>query len=115
MNKIYIEGIKLYAYHGCMEEEARLGGNYIVDVTIQIDFSEAARKDDLEKTVDYVSVYNVVKAEMEIRSKLIETVGKRIVDRLREKHRMAKIKVKVTKLNPPINGVVSSVSIEIEE
>jgi len=127
MNKINVEGIKLYAYHGCMDEEAKLGGNYIVDVIIESDFNIAAATDDLGKTIDYVKVVEIVKREMAIRSKLIETVGQRIINSLRnelaiiveykngEQFILKKIKVKVTKLNPPINGVVSSVSIEIEE
>ena len=116
MHKVLVEGIKVYAYHGCMEEEARLGGNYVVDVTIETDFTEAAITDDLTKTVDYVAVCNIVKEEMAIRSKLIEQVGKRIVDRIkREINGILKVKVRVNKLNPPINGVVSGVSIEIEE
>ena len=106
----------MYAYHGCMEEEARLGGNYVVDVTIETDFTKAAKIDDLSETVDYVAVCDIVKAEMAIRSKLIEQVGKRIVDRIKKELKgILKVKVKVTKLNPPINGVVSGVSIVIEE
>ncbi len=116
MNKVIVEGIKLYAYHGCMEEEGRLGGNYIVDVKIETDFTDAEKTDELSKTVDYVAICDIVKAEMAIRSKLIEHVGKRIIDRLKKELKgINKATVKVTKLNPPINGVVGSVSIEIEE
>ena len=61
---INIEGIKLYAYHGCLEEEAKVGGNYIVDVYITTDFTEAAKTDDLSKTIDYCAVYEITKAEM---------------------------------------------------
>ena len=115
MNKIIVEGIKLYAYHGCMEEEARLGGNYAVDVTIETDFSEAAATDDLSKTVDYVAVYEIVKKEMAIRSKLIERVGHRINASLKKEFTtIIRAEVKITKLNPPINGVVEGVSIVIE-
>ena len=60
MHKVLVEGIKVYAYHGCMEEEARLGGNYVVDVAIETDFTEAAITDDLTKTVDYVAVCSIV-------------------------------------------------------
>ena len=64
---INIEGIKLYAYHGCLEEESRIGGNYIVDVYMITDFSEAAKTDDLTKTIDYCTVYEISKAQMAIR------------------------------------------------
>ena len=116
MNTVIVEGIKVYAYHGCMDEEARLGGNYSVDVIIETDFTEASITDDLTKTIDYVAVCTIVKEEMAIRSKLIEQVGRRIVHRIqKETGNIIKVKVKVKKLNPPINGVVSNVSIEIEE
>ena len=75
MHKITVEGIKVYAYHGCLEEESKIGSNYTVDVLMDTDFSEAAKTDDLEKTIDYVIVYTIVKTQMAIRSKLIEQVG----------------------------------------
>jgi dihydroneopterin aldolase len=114
MHKILVEGIKVYAYHGCLAEEGKIGTNYIVDVTMDTDFTEAAKTDDLSKTIDYVVVYNVVKAQMAIRSKLIEQVGQRIVDELKKQFAsLKKVEVKVTKLNPPMNGDVERVSIVI--
>lgn len=114
-HKIEVNGIKLYAFHGCLEEEARIGGHYVVDVTIITDFSEAANTDDLSKTVDYVYVNAIVKEEMAIRSKLIETVGQRIFSRIKNELKgVFELSVKITKLSPPINGDVDSVTIVIE-
>lgn len=116
MNKILVEGIKLYAYHGCLEEEAKIGTNYIVDITMETDFSEAAKTDDLSKTIDYVRVYEIVKRQMGVRSKLIEQVGQRIIAELKKEfNTLNKTEVKVTKLNPPMNGNVERVSIIITE
>jgi dihydroneopterin aldolase len=115
MHLITVEGIDLYAYHGCLEEEGRIGGHYSVDVYMKTDFTTAAKEDDLTKTIDYVEVYNIVKAEMAIRSKLIEHVGQRIIDRLKkEVKNLTHCRVRVTKFNPPMNGNVNRVSIEIE-
>lgn len=112
---IEVNGIKLYAFHGCLPEEEKIGGNYIVDITITTDFSEAATTDELEKTVDYVIVNKIVADEMAIRSKLIEHVGQRIVGRLKtEVKNIDSLKVKVTKICPPINGDVDNVAIIIE-
>jgi dihydroneopterin aldolase len=114
-HKIEVNGIKLYAFHGCLEEESRIGGHYVVDVTIITDFSEAANTDDLSKTVDYVYVNAIVKEEMAIRSKLIETVGQRIFSRIKNELKgVFELSVKITKLTPPINGDVDSVAIVIE-
>lgn len=113
-HKINIEGIKLYAYHGCLEEEAKIGGNYVVDVYMVTDFTEAAKTDDLTKTIDYCTIYEIAKTEMAIRSKLIEQVGQRIFDRIIVEFKTIKsLRVKVTKLVPPMNGDVEKVSIEI--
>ena len=49
---VEVNGIKLYAFHGCLLEEEMVGGNYLVDVYLETDFSEAAQTDDLSKTVD---------------------------------------------------------------
>lgn len=114
MHKIIVEGINVFAYHGCLLEEAKIGTHYTVDVVMETDFSEAAKTDDLTKTIDYVIVYNIVKEQMAIRSKLIEQVGQRIIDKLKQEFStLHKVEVKVTKHNPPMNGNVEKVSIVI--
>lgn len=114
MHKIIVEGIKVYAYHGCLKEEGLIGTNYVVDVVLETDFTEAAKTDDLNKTIDYVVVYDIVKKQMAIRSNLIEQVGQRIVNELKDTFSdLKKLEVKVTKLNPPMNGNVERVSIVI--
>ena len=114
MHKIAVEGIQVYAYHGCLQEEGLIGTNYTVDVLMETDFTTAAQTDDLTQTIDYVIVYQIVKKQMAIRSKLIEQVGQRIVDDLKNTFATLKsLEVKVTKLNPPMNGNVEKVSIII--
>ena len=107
MGTIAIEGIKLHAYHGCLEEEARIGTDYVVDVTAENDFSRAAETDELNDTVDYVVIYSIVKEEMAVRSKLIEHVARRIYDAIQLKYPTIELlQVKVAKINPPVNGSV---------
>lgn len=106
----------MYAYHGCLEEEARVGGHYIVDVYMTTDFSEAAATDDLTKTIDYCTVYEICKKQMAVRSKLIEQVAQRIYNNLWEEFdELISLRVKVTKLTPPMNGDVERVSVEIQD
>ena len=113
---IEVNGIKIYAFHGCLPEEEKIGGHYLVDVMLNTDFTQAAIADDLSFTVDYVLINHIVKEEMAIRSKLIEQVGQRIFDRItRETKGIDFLRVKVTKLTPPINGDVHNVAIVIEE
>ena len=113
---IEVNGIKIYAYHGCLPEEGKIGGHYTVDVSLETDFSEAAISDELIKTVDYVDINKIVSEEMAIRSKLIEHVGQRIFQRIKkEVNNVNKLRIKVVKICPPINGDVENVAIIIEE
>lgn len=115
MHKIHLDSILLYAYHGCLPEEALVGSNYTVDVLMETDFTAAAITDDLNKTIDYCTVFNIVKEEMAIRANLLENVAYRIVNRLKkELNDLQKVTLTVTKLNPPMNGNVKGVSIIVE-
>lgn len=113
---IEVNGIQLYAYHGCLEEEALIGGRYTVDILLTTDYSASFKSDALEDTKDYVQVNSIVKEEMAIRSKLIEHVGNRIYQRLKNEISDIKtIRVKVIKHTPPIGGDVDNVAIIIED
>lgn len=115
MGLIEVIGIKVFAYHGCLEEESTIGGQYVVDVRVEGDFGEAERKDDLAATVDYGAVAAIVRAEMSTRSRLIEHVTARILARLRStwgpEHRW---RVRVVKLRPPIQGDVEQAVYTVE-
>ena len=114
-HKINVRGLRCYAFHGCMEEEARIGGHYVVDVEIDTDFSKAATSDELSETVDYCAVQRIVEEEMAIRSKLIEHVGQRIMTRIQDELQgILGLRVEIHKLSPPIDGDTREVSIVIE-
>ncbi len=105
MQELFIEDIRLHAYHGCLEEEGRIGGKYRIDIKALADFDACADADDLNKTVDYVVVYELVKEEMAVRSKLIETVAKRIALKLQAQYAwVSEWEVSLTKFNPPVGG-----------
>lgn len=107
-----INNIECFAYHGCMEEEGKIGGRFTVDLELNMDLTTAIETDDLKKTADYVVLHDVVRAEMAIRSKLIEHVAGRIIKRLKALYPDTKqIKVAVTKYNPPVNGQLGEATI----
>ena len=116
MGVIDVKNIRVYAYHGCLVEEGKIGSDYKVDVSVKADLTKSAKTDHLEDTVDYVHLNHIVKEEMAIRSKLLEHVAKRIVDRiLDEIPIVTKVKVEVSKLNPPIGGNVAMVTIKMNK
>lgn len=116
MGIIQVNNIRLYAYHGCLEEEARIGSEYRVDITVKADLTRPSETDELSDTVDYVHLNAIVKEEMAIRSKLLEVVARRILDRIFTELPMVKrIRVQVAKMNPPIGGNVENVTVTLSK
>ena len=115
MGKIYLKNINLYAFHGCMDEEEKIGSDYVVNVVVDTDLGQSSNSDDLKDTVDYVSLHRIVKEEMFIRAMLLESVADRIIKRILKEHEdVTHVKVKVSKINPPIGGNVEEVAVKVE-
>ena len=116
MGTIKLKNIRTFSYHGCLVEEGKIGSDYSVDLEINTNLKLSSESDNLKDTVDYVHLNRIVVEEMAIRSNLLEHVAQRIINRsLTELETVSKIKVGVSKINPPIGGDVESVTIEIEE
>lgn len=112
MSTIRLKNIKIYAFHGCLIEESKIGSNYLVNISVKASLKTAAKSDDLVDTVDYVSLQEIVEIEMQQRSKLLEHVGQRIIDAVFHKIPLVtSVKVRVSKINPPIGGDVEDVSV----
>ena len=89
-----------------------IGGEYLVNAIVEIDTSQAEQNDLLQSTVDYVSVYNVLKKEMSIPSKLLEVVLERIIEEIKKiDDNIDSVDVSIKKLSPPIGGNVDSVEL----
>lgn len=115
MGKIFVKNIRLYAYHGCLEEESKIGSDYLVNLTVETDLEKSSGTDDLKDTVDYEALHALAKEEMSKSEKLLETVVFRLAKKILKQHReVSTAIVKVAKLNPPIGGNVEEVAVEIE-
>jgi dihydroneopterin aldolase len=112
MSTIRLKNIKIYAFHGCLVEEGKIGSDYLVNLSVTANLERAANTDELRDTVDYVKLQSIVKDEMAIRSKLLEHVGQRIIDAIFIQLPLVdSVKVTVAKVNPPIGGDVAEVSV----
>jgi dihydroneopterin aldolase len=96
MGLVTLSGMEFFAYHGCFAEEQIIGNKFIVDLEFFASTENAENTDDLTKTINYQKVYDLVKTEMEIKSKLIEHVARRILN--------------VLYSHPPLKGRVDKVS-----
>ena len=113
--KISLDDMRFYAYHGVMEQERRVGSEYSVSLIVEADLTDAARTDDVADTINYAELYELVKREMAMPSKLLEHVTARIGQRAIEAYeRIIAVTVKVTKLNPPMGGDSKGASVELK-
>lgn len=115
MDNIKLKNIRVYAFHGCLVEEGLIGSDYVVNLKVKANLSQASNSDSLVDTVDYVQLQAIVKEEMAIRSKLLEHVARRIMNSVLLKIEMVnEVKVSVAKVNPPIGGDVAEVIVTMK-
>ena len=115
MSMIAIEGMEFYAYHGCFKEEKEIGTHFIVDFYFTNDTSRAEITDDLNETISYLDVYQLIKKEMAVSSDLLEHVARRILNHVLATYKTIDwAKVKIQKMNPPLGGKMKSVSFTLE-
>jgi len=116
MGYIVLSNIRSYSYHGCMDEEEKIGAEFIVDLKVKTNLQPAAASDNLELGLDYTRLNEIVIAEMKIRAKLMETVALRIINSILQEFDLAEeVEVKITKLNPPVGGNIEAVSVVMKK
>jgi len=112
MALIEIEGMEFYAFHGHFDVEKVAGNRFLVDLKLEADCSRAGQTDNLNDTLDYQKAYLIVKEEMAVPSNLLEHVGQRIVNRIKNEFPEARnIAVKISKMTPPMGGQIEKVSV----
>ena len=110
---ITLEEMRFHAFHGVMDEERVIGGTFLADISYIID-SNAVESDNIEDTINYAEIFDIVKEEMEKPSQLIEHVAGRIIKTLKNKFpQMLETTVKISKLNPPVNGEAKKATVTI--
>ena len=114
--RIALEGLEFHAYHGVYPHERESGNFFEIDIAVETDFSEGAAHDDLRGTVNYETLFKIVKDEMEKPSKLLETVAEKIVSDVMEMLPPVKVvELRISKLNPPIGGKCKRATINLSK
>ncbi|MBP1615702.1 MAG: putative dihydroneopterin aldolase [Bacteroidetes bacterium] len=111
---IFLENVIFYAYHGVAPQETTVGNTFIINLTIKGNFSKSIETDDVTDTANYANIYEAVKQEMSIPSKLLEHVCGRIINRLFQSFQaIEEIKIKLSKVNPPMGADIDCAGVEI--
>jgi dihydroneopterin aldolase len=112
--KIILENMEFHAYHGVYPDEKKYGNIFSVDLEFSADLQRAAQTDNINDTINYELIYNIIQQEMNIASNLLENVANRIYSSIKENFpKISALKVRISKKNPPLNGKVQKVCVEI--
>jgi len=114
--KITLEGMEFFAHHGYYKEEQVIGNKFAVDISVLTDVEGAAEHDKIHETVNYEALYRIIRKEMKQPTKLLEHIGKRIIDAVfREFPVIYNIEVSISKYNPPVGGICQKATVTLSE
>lgn len=113
-SKIYLRNVRFHAFHGVLPQEGIVGNDYLVNLVLDYDFSSAMKTDELQGTLNYAEVYQKVREEMAVPSKLLEHVAGRIAHRLfSDFPEIQKLQLSITKVNPPMGADSNGAGVEV--
>lgn len=113
-SKIYLRNVRFHAFHGVLPQEGIVGNDYLVNLVLDYDFSSAIQTDELQGTLNYAEVYQKVREEMVVPSKLLEHVAGRIAHRLfSDFPEIQKLQLSITKVNPPMGADSDGAGVEV--
>lgn len=113
-SKIYLRNVRFHAFHGVLPQEGIVGNDYLVNLVLDYDFFSAMKTDDLQGTLNYAEVYQKVREEMAVPSKLLEHVAGRIAHRLfSDFPEIQKLQLSITKVNPPMSADSDGAGVEV--
>lgn len=113
-SRIYLKNVRFHAYHGVLQQERIVGNDYVVNLVVDYDFTSAMKTDELSATINYAELYEIIKEEMAIPSKLLEHVVGRIGKRVfSEYSAIRQIQLAITKENPPFGADCDGAGVEV--
>ncbi len=111
---IELEEMEFYAYHGCFKEEQVVGNRFLVNIALETDCSIATESDNINDALNYVTVYQLTREQIMQNSHLLEHLTKRIIESIKAQFpQIIWLKVKVSKMNPPMGGQMKCVSLTL--
>lgn len=115
IGEVALKGMEFYAHHGYYEEERKIGNKYSVDIFMTLDMEKAVLEDQLGGTVNYERVYEIISEVMSVEASLLEHLAGKIISRIKSDFpQIEKVKVLLSKHNPPIKGLCRTATVTLE-
>ena len=115
LDKIIMKDMAFFGYHGVMKEERALGQKFIVSIELSLCLKEAGKTDDINKTVSYAEVYDLVKKLVEnVKFMLLEALSENIASIILKDFQMvSEVSVEIKKPEAPIPGIFNYMAVKI--
>ncbi len=111
---IELKNMRFFAHHGIFSQETVVGNEFMVNLHIEADLSKACKTDNIEDTINYAAVYELVKSEMQKPYRLMENAAYRILERIKASFpQIVHLEVRMAKMNPPVGGEIECSQIVI--
>ncbi|MBR4898665.1 MAG: dihydroneopterin aldolase [Prevotella sp.] len=111
---IYINDLRLYAYHGVLPQERRVGGEFLVTLRVHYNITRALETDNVDDTVNYAELCHLIEREMVLPSQLLEHVAGRIAHTVFHAYpKTTAVDIKLTKINPPMGANCAGAGVEL--
>ena len=112
--EITLADLRFHSHHGVMPQETKVGNEFIVSVSVRIPYSDEILNDDIDATISYADIYEIVAAEMKSPKKLLETVAARIVHEICSSWtNITGGEITISKSTPPISGITGSAKVRL--
>jgi dihydroneopterin aldolase len=114
MATISLKDMKFYAYHGYYDFERRIGNNFQVDVDIDIAMDQDPN-DHIDNTYNYEHAHNIITEHMQKKYQLLEGLAYDMATAIKNSdHIVQKVRITLSKSNPPLKGKVGRAQVTIE-
>ena len=111
---ILLKNVRFHAFHGVMPQERTTGGDFTVNLSVEVDLQQAALTDRVEDTVNYAVLYEILREEMDIPSNLLEHVAGRVAERVMSRFAdIQTVEVEIVKNNPPLKGECEGAAVKM--
>ena len=113
--EISLESLRFFARHGVLDFEREAGNEFIVDLSVKVRVEEAVRDDELNATVSYAELFEIIKEEMEKPRRLLEKVALEIAFKIKSSFPAVESgKIEIKKVRPPVASMIGSASVSFE-
>jgi dihydroneopterin aldolase len=111
---VILRNVRFHAFHGVMPQERQVGGDFLLTLRVGYPLTKAMESDEVGDTLNYASLYALVKQEMDQPSQLLEHVAGRIAKAVMNAFpAVTSVDLELTKQNPPMGADCDGATVEM--